>query len=231
MKIALKASTRSVQGTGASRRLRRADRVPGIVYGAGQPATNIEVDHNDIFHKLRLEAFHASILDLELDGKQEPVLLRDVQMHPWKQNVLHIDFQRVDPNKKIHMKVPLHFVNAEIAPGVKLASGIVSHVLNELDITCLPKDLPEFVEVDLKDLAAGQAIHISNLKLPAGVESVALHRKDDQVVATIIIPRAAVAEEEAAPAVAAADVPAANQKVKPDEAAAKKDDKGGKDKK
>ncbi len=227
MKIALKANTRSVQGTGASRRLRRADRVPGIVYGGGKDATVIELDHNDIYHKLRLEAFHASILDLDLDGKQEQVLLRDVQMHAWKPNVLHVDFQRVDPSKKIHMKVPLHFINAEIAPGVKLSGGIVSHIINELDVSCLPKDLPEFIEVDLKDLAAGHSIHISNLKLPAGVESVALHRKDDQSVATIIIPRAVAAEEDANAQVAAADVPAANQKAKEEEAP-KKDDKAKK---
>lgn len=227
MKIALKAITRNGQGTGASRRLRRADKVPGIVYGAGKPATVIELDHNDIYHKLRLEAFHASILDMELDGKQEQVLLRDVQMHAWKQNVLHVDFQRIDPSKKIHMKVPLHFVNADVAPGVKLSGGIVSHIINELDISCLPKDLPEFIEVDLKDLAAGHSIHISNLKLPAGVESVAQHRGDDASVATIIIPRAVAAEEDANAQVAAADVPAANQKAKEEEAP-KKDDKAKK---
>jgi large subunit ribosomal protein L25 len=140
-----------------------------------------------------------------------------------------VDFQRVSADKKLHMKVPLHFINADIAPGVKLSSGIVSHIINELDISCLPKDLPEFIEVDLKDLAAGHSIHISSLKMPAGVESVALHRGDDQSVATIIIPRAVAAEEEAAPAVSAADVPAANQKAKDEE---KKDDKAaGKDKK
>ncbi len=224
MKIELKASTRGVQGTGASRRLRRADKVPGIIYGGGKDATVIELDHNDIYHKLRLEAFHASILSLELDGKSEQVLLRDVQMHAWKQNVLHVDFQRVDANKKIHMKVPLHFVNADIAPGVKQSGGIVSHVINELDIACLPKDLPEFIVVDLKDLAAGHSIHISNLQMPTGVESVALHRKEDKSVATIIIPRAVAAEEATAAAVSAADVPAANQKAKEEEAP-KKDDK------
>jgi large subunit ribosomal protein L25 len=224
MKIALKATTRGVQGTGASRRLRRADKVPGIIYGAGKDATVIELDHNDIYHKLRLEAFHASILDLELDGKSEQVLLRDVQMHAWKQNVLHIDFQRIDANKKIHMKVPLHFINADIAPGVKQSGGIVSHVLNELNISCLPKDLPEFIEVDLKDLAAGHTIHISNLVMPTGVESVALHRKEDKSVATIIIPRAVASEEAATAAVAAGDVPASNQKAKEEEAP-KKDDK------
>jgi len=225
MKIALKATTRSVQGTGASRRLRRADKVPGIIYGGGKDATVIELDHNDIYHKLRLEAFHASILDMDLDGKAEQVLLRDVQMHAWKQNVLHVDFQRIDSAKKIHMKVPLHFINADIAPGVKLSGGMVSHIINELDIACLPKDLPEFIEVDLKDLASGHSIHLSNLKLPAGVESVSLVRKDDRSVATIIIPRAVASEEAtAAGAVSAADVPAANQKAKEEEAP-KKDDK------
>jgi large subunit ribosomal protein L25 len=234
MKIAIKAE---VQGTGASRRLRRAEKVPGIIYGGGKDASVIELDHNDIFHKLRNEAFHASILDMSLDGKPEQVLLRDVQMHAWKQIVMHVDFQRVAADKKIHMKVPLHFINADVSPGVKLSSGIVSHVVNELNISCLPKDLPEFIEVDLKDLAAGHSIHVSNLKMPAGVDSVASHRGEDPVVATIIIPRAVAAEEEATTtaAVSAADVPAANQKAKEEE---KKDDKadkgdkgGGKDKK
>ena len=231
MKIAIKAGTRKVQGTGASRRLRRVDKVPGIVYGGGKDATVIELDHNDIYHKLKLEAFHASILDMELDGKSEQVLLRDVQMHAWKQNVLHVDFQRIAADKKIHMKVPLHFINADVAPGVKVSSGIVSHIINELDIACLPKDLPEFIEVDLKDLAAGHSIHISNLTMPSGVDSVALIRGDDQSVATIIIPRAIAAEEDAAPAVSAAEVPAANQKAKEEEAPKKDDKAGGKDKK
>ena len=232
MKIAIKAESRKVQGTGASRRLRRADKVPGIVYGGGKDATVIELDHNDIYHKLKLEAFHASILDMDLDGKSEQVLLRDVQMHAWKQNVLHVDFQRIAADKKIHMKVPLHFINADIAPGVKLSGGIVSHIINELDISCLPKDLPEFIEVDLKDLVSGHSIHISNLKMPAGVDSVALHRGDDQSVATIIIPRAVAAGEEVvATAVSAADVPAANQKAKEEEAPKKDDKAGGKDKK
>ena len=231
MKIAIKAESRKGQGTGASRRLRRAEKVPGIVYGGGKDASVIELDHNNLYHKLKLEAFHASILDMELDGKTEPVLLRDVQMHAWKQIVLHVDFQRVAADKKIHMKVPLHFVNADIAPGVKLSSGIVSHIINELNILCLPKDLPEFIEVDLKDLAAGHSLHLSNLTMPAGVESVALNKGDDQSVATIIIPRAVAAEEEAAPVVAAADVPAANQKAKEEEAPKKDDKAGGKDKK
>ena len=231
MKIAIKAESRKGQGTGASRRLRRADKVPGIIYGGGKDATVIELDHNNLYHKLKLEAFHASILDMEFEGKTEPVLLRDVQMHAWKQIVLHVDFQRVAADKKIHMKVPLHFINADIAPGVKISSGIVSHIINELLISCLPKDLPEFIEVDLKDLAAGHSLHISSLQMPAGVDSVALHKGDDQSVATIIIPRAVAAEEDAAPVAAAADVPAANQKAKEEEAPKKDDKAGGKDKK
>ncbi len=233
MKIAFKAETRKVQGTGASRRLRRAEKVPGIVYGGGKDASVIELDHNEIYHKLKLEAFHASILDMDLDGKSEQVLLRDVQMHAWKQIVQHVDFQRIAADKKIHMKVPLHFVNADIAPGVKLSGGIVSHILNELDIACLPKDLPEFIEVDLKDLASGHSLHLSQVKMPAGVEAVALIRGNDPSIATIIIPRAVAAEEEvvATAAVAAAEVPAANQKAKEEEAPKKDAKGGGKDKK
>ena len=231
MKIAFTAGTRKVQGTGASRRLRHAEKVPGIVYGGGKDATVIELDHNEIYHKLKLEAFHASILDMDLDGKSEPVLLRDVQMHAWKQVVLHLDFQRVAADKKIHMKVPLHFINADIAPGVKVSGGIVSHIVNELNITCLPKDLPEFIEVDLKDLASGHSLHLSHIKMPAGVEPVALHRGEDPSIATIIIPRAVAAEEVVATAVAAAEVPAANQKAKEEEAPKKDDKGGGKDKK
>ena len=231
MKIAIKAETRKGQGTGASRRLRRAEKVPGIIYGGGKDATVIELDHNNLYHKLKLEAFHASILDMELEGKTESVLLRDVQMHAWKQIVLHVDFQRVAADKKIHMKVPLHFINADIAPGVKVSSGIVSHIINEILISCLPKDLPEFIEVDLKDLVAGHSLHLSNLQMPAGVDSVALHKGDDQSVATIIIPRAVAAEEDAAPVTAAADVPAVNQKAKEEEAPKKDDKAGGKDKK
>ncbi len=228
MKITVKASVRSVQGTGASRRLRRTDKVPGIVYGGGRDATNIELDHNNLFHQLKKETFHASILDMDIDGKMQQVLLRDVQMHPFKANVLHVDFQRVAADRKIHMKVPLHFINGDIAPGVKLSGGIVSHILNELDIACLPKDLPEFIEVDLKDLSSGHSIHIADVKMPQGVESVALHRNENQSIATIIIPRAVVAEEVTeAPAIAAAEVPAANQKVKEEEG--KKDDKAKKD--
>ncbi|HWQ38306.1 MAG TPA: 50S ribosomal protein L25/general stress protein Ctc [Burkholderiales bacterium] len=182
------AAPRSVQGTGASRRLRRAGRVPGIVYGADLPAQVIELDHNALYLQLRQEAFHASILNMNLEGRTERVLLRGVQMHPWKPQVLHVDFQRVSANQKIHMKVPLHFKNAEVSPGVK-AGGIVAHVMSDIEISCLPDDLPEFIEVDLSTLQLGHSVHISDLTLPKGVESVQLVRGDDAVVATVQIPK------------------------------------------
>ena len=211
MQIEISAKKRELQGKGASRRLRGSGRVPGIVYGGENPAQSIELDHNDLYHQLKLEAFHASILTMDVEGKKEPVLLRDIQMHPFKVQVLHIDFQRVDPNKKIHMKVPLHFINADIAPGVKLSAGIVSHVLTELDVSCLPKDLPEFITVDLADLTAGNTLHLRDLKVPEGVEIPALLKGEDLPVATIVIPRG-VAAEEAAGVTSAADVPTTVQK-------------------
>ena len=166
MKIEIKAEPRSLQGTGASRRLRRESKVPGILYGAGKDAQPIQLDHKELYFKLKLEAFHASVLDLSVGTEKSQVLLRDYQMHPFKDLILHADFQRVDANKKIHMRVPLHFVNAEISPGVKLAGGAVQHIVNDLDIACLPKDLPEFIEVDLKDLQAGHSLHVSGITLP-----------------------------------------------------------------
>ena len=204
MQIEIDANNRAMQGKGASRRLRRAGKVPGIVYGGEGQAQSIELDHNNLFHKLKLEAFHASILSLGLDGKKEQVLLRDVQMHPYKLQVLHVDFQRVDQNKKIHMKVPLHFINAEIAPGVKLSGGLISHVLTEVDISCLPKDLPEFITADLSEMTAGSTLHLKDLKLPQGVEIIALSRGDDLPVATLTVKRADEGTEEGSSAAPAA---------------------------
>lgn len=215
MQIEVIASARTLQGTGASRRLRRRGKVPGIIYGADKPAQPIELDHNALYHSLKQEAFHASILNMDVGGAKEQVLLRDVQMHPFRQEVLHVDFQRVAKDQKIHMKVPLHFVNAEIAPGVKLHGGVISHVMAEVDITCLPADLPEYVEVDLANLDLGHSVHLGELNFPKGVESVALVRGEDPVVATVQIPRSMVAEEavaEAAPSAEAAPAPAAEKK-------------------
>lgn len=199
MKIEISASPRTLQGTSASRRLRHAGKVPGIVYGGEKDAVSIELDHKDMFYKLKNEAFHASVLTLDIGGKKEQVLLRDYQMHSFKPLVMHIDFQRVSQTEKIHMRVPLHFVNAELSPGVKLAHGIANHVMTEADVSCLANDLPEFIQVDLGHLQAGHSVHLSEIKLPEGVEFVDLHHGDDRAVATIVVPRGAkeAAAEEA----------------------------------
>ena len=238
MQIEVNAQKRTKQGTGASRRLRREGKTPGIVYGGKQPAVVIELDHNSLYHQLRQEAFHASVLTLNLEGAKEQVLLRSVNMHPFRIEVQHIDFQRVLADVKIQMKVPLHFINAEQSPGVKLSGGIVSHVMSDLEIRCLPADLPEFIEVDLSEITVGHSIHVRDLKLPKGVESL-LRGGDNPAVVTAQIPRAAIAEEEAAAAAtaeaattAASAVPAAKQKAEAADAAggdkSAKDDKGGK---
>jgi large subunit ribosomal protein L25 len=203
MQFELKAQQRKLQGTGASRRLRHAGKVPGIVYGGAAAPMSVELDHNTLLLSLRKEAFHSSILRLDVDGAKEQVLLRDVQVHPYKKLVLHVDFQRVDDTHEIHMKVPLHFVNADIAPGVKLGGGIVSHVMTELDVKCLAKALPEFIEVDLKTLEAGHSLHVADLKLPAGVTAIP-HGSENPVVATILnVKGEAAAGDEAAAAPAA----------------------------
>ncbi|WP_050462804.1 50S ribosomal protein L25/general stress protein Ctc [Herbaspirillum autotrophicum] len=189
---------RKEQGTGASRRLRIAGQTPGIVYGGTSAPVSVTLDHNALYHALKKETFHSSILDLEIEGKVEQVLLRDFQVHAYKQLVLHVDFQRVDASQKIHVKVPLHFVNAETSPAVKLSAGIISHVLSELDISCLPKDLPEFVEVDLAKLEVGHSIHLADIKLPNGVTAVT---QDNPTIATASVPAGKVeAEAPAAPA-------------------------------
>jgi large subunit ribosomal protein L25 len=198
MKIEVTAFPRTQQGTGASRRLRGSGRVPGVIYGASQPATPIELDHNALLRHLKLEAFHASILDMAVDGSRERVLLRDFQMHPWKPQVLHVDFQRIDPTKKIHMYVPLHFMNEEISPGVKTGGGVVTHALNEIEIQCLPDQLPEYVEVDLKDMQLNDIIHVNDLKLPEGVEPIPKLKADNPPVASVHVPRVTAVEEEAA---------------------------------
>ena len=234
MALEVVAQTRKLQGTGASRRLRNAGKVPGIVYGGKKEAVNIELDHNALFHALRNEKFHASILELTLDGAKEQVLLRAVNMHPYKVQVQHVDFQRVAADQKIHMKVPFHFVGADVSPAVKLSGALVSHAMNDIDVRCLPADLPEFIEVDLSKMTVGHSVHVRDLTLPKGVE-LALRPNENPAVAIAQIPRAAIAEEEAAAAAApaAAEVPAAKQKA-PEAAAAgdkkdeKKDDKGGK---
>jgi large subunit ribosomal protein L25 len=190
---------RKEQGSGASRRLRNAGQTPGIIYGGTAAPVTIALDHNALYHALKKEAFHSSILDMEIEGKVEKVLLRDFQVHAFKQLVLHADFQRVDQNQKIHVKVPLHFVNAEISPAVKLGGAIISHVMNELDVSCLPGDLPEFVEVDLSTVEVGATVHLSNITLPKGVSAV-LHGQDDPTIATASVPAGQVSADDAAAA-------------------------------
>jgi large subunit ribosomal protein L25 len=223
MAIEFTAFPRATEGRGASRRMRRAGKAPGIVYGGVAQPTPIELDHNALFHALRNEAFHSSILTMKLDGAATKVLLRDVQMHPFRNEILHVDFQRVDENRKIHMKVPLHFINGENSPAVKLNGAIVSHVTTEVDSSCLPKDLPEFIEVDLSQLDVGHSIHVSALKMPAGVTVVT--QKTDPVVATAVVPRAQVETEEETAAAAAEGAAAAPAEAAPAAGAEKKEEK------
>lgn len=188
---------RAKQGTGASRRLRNTGRTPAIVYGGAAEPQLVELDHNALWHALKKEAFHSSILDMELSGKSSQVLLRDVQMHPYKPLVLHIDFQRVDANTKLHMKVPFHFSGEENSPAVKLDLCLVNHVVTELEISCLPKDLPEFISVDLSGLKKGDSLHLADIKLPKGVSAVT-HGKANPVIVSVVT----TAEEAAEPAAA-----------------------------
>ena len=204
---------RTVQGTGASRRLRNAQKVPGIVYGAGA-ATMIELDHNALFFALKKEAFHSSLLEMELAGKTEQVLLRDYQMHPFKPIVMHIDFQRVDDTTRLRKKVPLHFANEENSPAVKTDKSLVSHVSTELEVECLASQLPEFITIDLGELTKGQTLHVSDLKLPEGIKAVR-HGTLNPVVVAVTVPK--VEEEEVAPATVVVAAPPPPTKGKKDE--------------
>ena len=204
MQFEINAQARTLQGSGASRRLRRAGKVPGIIYGGAATPQAIEIDHNELLINLKKEAFHASILNIVLDGKKQQVLLRDTQRHAYKPLILHVDFQRVDATHELHIKVPLHFVNEESAPGVKLSGGLVNHVITELDVHCLPKDLPAFIEVDLSALDVGDTIHLSQIKLPKGVKLVQ-HSAEDSVVVGIVGKGGGSEEAEAAEGEAAAE--------------------------
>jgi len=207
---------RAKQGTGASRRLRITGRTPGIVYGGGAEPQQIEIDHNALWHALKKEAFHAAVLDMELDGKDNKVLLRDVQMHPFKQLILHVDFQRVDASTRLHMKVPLHYSGDENSPAVKTEGCIANHVITEIQVLCLPTDLPEFIAVDLSGLKKGASLHLADVALPKGVTAVTHGNKNPVLVSVVVIgaAEAPVAEAGAAPVVAAA-APAAAGKAAP----------------
>jgi len=195
---------RTKQGTGASRRLRITGCTPGIVYGgkAHEPQS-IELDHNALWHALKKEAFHASILEMEFNGQSSKVLLRDVQYHPFKQLVLHIDFQRVEADTMLHMKVPLHYSGQENSPAVKADACLVNPVITELEIACLPADLPEFIAVDLSNLKKGHSLHVNEITLPKGVKAV-VHGKNNPVLVSVVALAEEAAPEVAAPAAAPA---------------------------
>jgi large subunit ribosomal protein L25 len=211
---------RAKQGTGASRRLRNVGKTPGIVYGGeGQPQL-IELDHNALWHALKKEAFHSSILEMDLAGNTAKVLLRDVQYHPYRQQIQHVDFQRVDANTRLHMKVPLHFKGAEESEAVKVEHCMANPVVNDLDISCLPADLPEFIEVDLSGLKKGMSLHLADIKLPKGVKAVT-HGKPNPVIVSVVTTAAEESAADAAPDAAAAAAPAADAKAAPAKAAGK----------
>jgi len=209
----LVAFERSKQGTGASRRLRISGRTPGIVYGGATEPKLIELDHNALWHALKKEAYHSSILSMDIAGTEHKVLLRDVQVHPYKQLILHVDFQRVDAKTRLHMKVPLHFSGDDQSEAIKSEGCIANHVLSELDVFCLPADLPEFIEVDLSGLQKGSSVHLSDIRIPKGVKVLSHGGEKNPVIVTAVMiaaveeeaPVAAVEAAEAAPADASAE--------------------------
>ena len=201
---------RSVQGTGASRRLRNSGKTPGIIYGGTELPQAVELDHNALFHALKKEAFHSSVLEIEVAGKVQKALLRDYQMHPFKPLVLHIDFQRVDANQKVHMKIPLHFKGDEICPAVKIGGGVVNHISNELEIICLPSDLPEFIEIDVSAMELDQTIHAKDIPLPKGV-TLSLHVEQENPAIVVARELKVKAEPEATGAPEAPAAPAATK--------------------
>jgi large subunit ribosomal protein L25 len=205
---------RKAEGTGASRRLRNSGKTPGIVYGANSEPQLVELDHNALWHALKKEAFHSTILEMELGSATSKVLLRDVQYHPFRQQVQHVDFQRVDANTRLHMKVPVHYSGAEESDAVKLDKCLVNPVVTELDISCLPADLPEFIPVDLSGLKKGVTLHLNDITLPKGVKAVT-HGKTNPVLVSVVTSAAEESAETTAEAAPAAAAPAADAKAAP----------------
>ncbi len=204
-KFELNAEPRDAKGTGASRRLRKVGKIPAVMYGASKEPAMLALDHDSLFHQVQNESFYTSILTVNVRGEKEQAVLRDIQMHPFKPRIQHMDLQRISATEKLHMHVPLHFINQDIAPGVKLQGGIVAHLMAEVDVTCLPHQLPEYLTVDLSNLNLGQSVHLTDVPLPEGVAITSLtHGGANLAVATITVVRAAVeAEAEAAAAAAA----------------------------
>jgi len=215
----VEASVRHDMGKGASRRLRREKKVPGVVYGGTKEAISLSLEHKDLVKSLENEAFYSHILTLKTGKDSDRVILKAVQRHPFKPTILHVDFQRINMNEKLHMHIPLHFVGAEEAPGAK-EGGMISHIMSDVEVVCLPNDLPEFIEINISDMAMNGILHLSDIKMPKGVEIVALTHDDDKPVVSIHMPRIEeepVAEEVSEPI--SAEVPAIAQKS-PEEIAA-----------
>lgn len=219
------AEARSAHGKGASRRLRREGKVPAILYGGKGEPVSIQVNHNELFKSLKLEAFYSHILTVNIDGKSEQAVLKDLHRHPVRsQDILHMDLQRVLADQLLRIRVPIHFIGEAVAPGVKTGGGVFDHLLNEVEVECLPANLPEFIELDVSKMEVNDSIHLSQLPLPEGVTAVELKHDNDEAVITLHIPKAI--EEPEAEAPQAADVPASAQKVDPKAAEAdKKDEK------
>jgi len=198
------AQTRDLQGRGASRRLRKAGKLPGIIYGADKEATLINLDHNTIFYAIKKEAFHSSILNITVDGKEESVVLRDFQTHPYKQLIMHIDFQRVSATEEISMKIPLHYINDEISPAVKTQGAHINRIQNDVEVRGLAANIPQFIDVDLAAFKAGETLHLSSLKLPKGLSLVNLLRGEDSA---LVSAGAIVEVADADTSVSIADIP------------------------
>jgi len=193
----LNAKVREDMGKGASRRLRRlADEIPAIIYGGKKAPQNISMLHKDLAHALENEAFYSHVIVINVDGKAEDVIIKDLQRHPAKARILHADFLRVDKNQKLTVRAPLHFINEDNCVGVKMQGGVISHSMTELEISCLPADLPEYLEVDMTEVEIDQIVHISDIKLPKGVESVALSHGEDHDLPVAAIHKPKAVEEE-----------------------------------
>ena len=214
-KFKLEASVRHDVGKGASRRLGREEKVPGVIYGGGKDPVALSLEHKHVDKSLKNEAFFSSILTLAIGSETERAILKAVQRHPFKARILHVDFQRVRADEKLHMHIPLHFTGSEKAPGVKDAGGVVSHIMSDIEISCLPDDLPEYLEVDISHMELNQILHLSDIKLPKGVEILALTHDDNKPVVSIHMPRVEeepAAEVEIEETIAASEVPATAQK-------------------
>ncbi len=194
----LTAESREPTGTSVSRRFRRDGKVPAVIYGAGKDNQNLLLDHLEVQRNLEVEAFYSAIINIKTANGNERAILRDVQMHPYRSQVQHVDFQRVSETENLRLKIPLHYMGADVAPGVKVQDGIISHLVTEVEISCLPSALPEFLEVDVSELNLHESVKLSDIKLPEGVELLALaHGGEDQAIASVLAPKVVEEVEEA----------------------------------